>query len=173
MSREKHQPMDQPDRPLNPTPDEPIDVPVDEITHSFVLRLWQETPGQWRGTVRHVQGESRMAFTQLDQAMRWIAHAIHLDNPTAAQIHPQPQASRSRPRWLRLPQLGTTPAWIAAGVLATLVLVVALTSQLGSQTLTGTAAGPTDDINGLLIFLVGLVCGGVAVALWMRSHPRR
>ena len=47
-------------------------LPPDDATQSFVLRLWQTTSGQWRGSVRHVQSDARLAFLTLDQAVRWI-----------------------------------------------------------------------------------------------------
>ena len=40
--------------------------------NSFVIRIWQEFPGQWRGTIRHVQSEAQKAFTTLNQAVQFI-----------------------------------------------------------------------------------------------------
>jgi hypothetical protein len=43
-----------------------------ETSQSFVVRMWQEDPGKWRGSIRHVQSEAHMGFTRVEQALRFI-----------------------------------------------------------------------------------------------------
>lgn len=43
-----------------------------DTSQSFVVRMWQENPGEWRGTIRHVQTQSHLGFTQIEQAARFI-----------------------------------------------------------------------------------------------------
>ena len=43
-----------------------------ETSESFVVRMWQEDPGEWRGTVRHVQSQTQLGFTRVEQATRFI-----------------------------------------------------------------------------------------------------
>jgi hypothetical protein len=48
------------------------DASAAETSESFVIRMWQEAPGEWRGTVRHVQSQVQLGFTQIEQASRFI-----------------------------------------------------------------------------------------------------
>ncbi|MCX6046249.1 MAG: hypothetical protein NT075_14145 [Chloroflexi bacterium] len=155
-------------QPINPPPI----IPADETTHSFVIRLWQETPGQWRGAVRHVQGESRLAFTRLDQAMRWIERTIEIEQPSTEATRTRQEATGWRTWWANLSRGGQTPTWAAAGVLAMLMLVIILTTQEMPGSLAGTAIGTGVGYGGLLPFLACLVLGGLAVVLWVRSTPK-
>lgn len=43
-----------------------------ETSQSFVVRMWEEDPGEWRGTVRHVQSDTQMGFTRIDQVRAFI-----------------------------------------------------------------------------------------------------
>lgn len=43
-----------------------------ETSQSFVVRMWQEDPGEWRGTVRHVQSDTQFGFTRVDQVRAFI-----------------------------------------------------------------------------------------------------
>ncbi len=155
---------------------EPI-LPPDETTHSFVIRFWQELPGQWRGTIRHVQSESRMAFTRLDQAVRWIERLTSANQLTAV-----PPRARNRAAWLwaglqagwvRLLRYQYTPVWALAGMVALLLIVVILTAPDVPGSLAGASVDSGGGSGGLLPFLVGLVIGGLLVMLWVRSTPKR
>jgi hypothetical protein len=44
----------------------------EDTSQAFVLRMWQEDPGEWRGTVRHVQSQVQLGFTHVEQASRFI-----------------------------------------------------------------------------------------------------
>ncbi|CAN5374969.1 hypothetical protein BH10CHL1_BH10CHL1_51310 [soil metagenome] len=148
-------------------------IPSDETTHSFVIRLWQETPGQWRGAVRHVQSESRLAFTRLDQAMRWIERSIEIEPPTVESTRPRRAAPGWRAWWANLPRFEHAPAWAMVGVLAMLILMIVLTKQNMPGSLAGTAAASGGGLGALPPFLIGLVIGGVAVAMWTYSKNSR
>lgn len=150
---------------------EPI-LPPDETTQSYVIRLWQEVPGQWRGTIRHVQSESRMAFTQLDQAVRWIERAMETKRSTVAQPRVQAAVTGLRAWAARILRHQGTPVWAMAGMVAVLLIFVVFVSPEASA-LAGTSVGVVGGFGALLPFLSGLVIGGLAVALWVRSTPRR
>ncbi len=153
---------------------EPI-LPPDDTTHSFVIRLWQEVPGQQRGTIRHVQSEARMAFTRLEQAVRWIERTTVNQaavNQSAVE-QPRNAVTTARTWWQRVTRYPHTPAFALAGMVAVLLLVVVLTTPDMPSSLAGTAAGGAWGVNGLLPFLAGLLIGGLVVVLWVRSTPRR
>ncbi len=44
----------------------------EDTTQSFVLRVWQDQPVEWRGSIRHVQSDAHKGFTSLEQAMRFV-----------------------------------------------------------------------------------------------------
>ncbi|GEM_PF-1641149 len=152
-------------------------LPPDETTHSFVIRLWQEMPGQWRGTIRHVQSESRMAFTRLDQAVRWIERSIETKPPARVQPLARNAANGLRTRlrawWTSIAHYQHTPVFALAGVLAMLIIVVLLTASDVPASLAGASVGSGGSFGGVLPFLVGLVIGGLLVVVWVRSTPRR
>ncbi len=55
--------------------------------------MWQEDPGEWRGTVRHVQSQAQQGFTRIEQVSRFIQqHTIGADKRQAAQ-NPAPRAA--------------------------------------------------------------------------------
>lgn len=144
-------------------------LPPDETTHSFVLRLWQETPGQWRGAIRHVQSDTRLAFLNLDQAVRWIERYLAAD-----QTNVTPGA-RSFPAWLSA-KWASRPRFVASGLvlagsLALLALVVWL-APTTSAPLAGAAIG-AESSTWLTPFLLGLVIGVGIVLLWWRVMAKR
>jgi hypothetical protein len=36
------------------------------------VRMWQEDAGEWRGTVRHVQSDTQLGFTRVEQVRSFI-----------------------------------------------------------------------------------------------------
>ena len=57
-----------------------------ETSESFVVRMWQEDPGEWRGMVRHVQSEAQVGFTHIEQVARFIeAHSSGAGSPAVAK----------------------------------------------------------------------------------------
>ncbi len=161
-------------------------LPTDATTQSFVLRLWQAAPGQWRGTIRHVQSDARMAFLQLDQAIHWIERYLAADQPTAAQPDPRrgPQVAHNAvtARWRRVsPRIAhwwaTRPRFVRPGLalasgLALLALVVTL-SPTTPAALAGATIDSNTGSNELAPFLLGLVVGGGLVAIWWQSTVKR
>ena len=149
-------------------------LPPDDTTQSFVLRLWQTTSGQWRGSVRHVQSDTRQAFSTLDQAVRWIER--YLADRQAAQQTPagpyQPRFLVGIQRWWAVqPRLVTTGLVLAGGV-ALLALVVTL-APAAPASLAGAAIENSGSSNRLGPFIFGLVVGGGLVALWGRLTIKR
>lgn len=151
---------------------EPI-LPPDETTHSFVIRLWQEVPGQQRGTIRHVQSEARMAFTRLEQAVQWIERTTRVTQPTVDKPRLRNVMTGVRAWWATIMQYRYTPTLALAGTIAVILLVVVLTTPDVPGSLAGTSAGAALGETGLLPFLAGLFVGGLLVVLWGRSAPRR
>lgn len=54
--------------------------------NSFILRFVQETAGNgeeetaaWHGTIRHVQSNSEIRFTQLEEALAFLGRYVSLD----------------------------------------------------------------------------------------------
>jgi len=53
--------------------------------------MWQEDPGEWRGTVAHVQSRAQVGFTRLEQASQFIRqHTTQLEKRKAAIAAPRP-----------------------------------------------------------------------------------
>lgn len=149
-------------------------LPPDDTTQSFVLRLWQTTSGQWRGSIRHVQSDARLAFLTLDQAVRWIERYL-----ADGQIAQQTQAGPYQPRfmaqfqrwWSTQPRSVTAGLALAGGV-ALLALVVTL-APAAPASLAGAAVASSSGNNRLGPFLFGLVVGGGLVALWWWLTTKR
>ena len=59
----------------------------DTTIASFVVRFTEETPAAdlpgagWRGVVQHVQTSEQVRFTRIDDALRFMAEYVDLDNP--------------------------------------------------------------------------------------------
>lgn len=53
---------------------------------SFILRFTQELTSDtepmapWRAVIRHVQSDEEAHFTQMDEALAFIAHYVELDD---------------------------------------------------------------------------------------------
>ena len=76
-----------------------------ETSESFVVRMWQEDPGEWRGMVRHVQSEAQVGFTRVEQAARFIeAHSSGAGSPAAVRK----TAAGPAVRWHFAPSRRTT-----------------------------------------------------------------
>lgn len=149
-------------------------LPPDDATQSFVLRLWQTTPGQWRGSVRHVQSDARLAFLTLEQAVRWIERYLAGGQVTQQALKPRykPQFITGLQRWWAAqPRFVTTGLALAGGV-ALLAVVVTL-APAAPVSLAGAAVTNSGNNSRLGPFLLGLAVGGGLVALWSRLTPKR
>lgn len=143
-------------------------LPTDETVHSFVVRFWQEQPGQWRGAIRHVQSDARLAFLDRAQALRWMERYLGsaLSQTAAPQVG---LAARLRAWW----QLGPQPLTVGlslAGGLAVLVVALLLAPPTPA-TLAGTTV--TNRQNDLIPFLFGLLIGVAVMAVWTRLRDKR
>jgi len=167
-------------------------LPPSATTHSFVIRLWQETSGTWRGTIRHVQSNARQPFNSLAGAVRFIEQQMksHREGiwkewmPTTPGMIGNPlldrqpalraRAAPSRPRFSGSPHWGRAPTWAAVALLVVLLATVAvLAPREPLAPLSGTAAGESAWAAVLLAFLVGLAVGGSIVGLWIRATINR
>ncbi len=134
----------------------------DELAQSFLIRLWQERPNVWRGTVRHVQGEGQKSFVRLEQAYRFIEQQI------GGKERKPSAAVPSAPRWA-WPELGRRQlafAWAAMGLVVFVSVALVLVNGGAAGSLSGAAVGAGPGMETLLAFLAGLVVGGVAAWLW-------
>ncbi len=129
-----------------------------ESAQSFVLRIWQEKPGHWRGTIQHVQSQTRRGFERLEQAQQFIERYL----PSSAHT---PNQSMSFPGWLRKPTFKPALALIA------LIVVVVGVMLLSNSYSAGSASGTSISIpslDSILVFLTGAVLGGSAVGVVLR-----
>ena len=147
--------------------------PGDETTQSFVVRLWPEAPGRWRGTVRHVQSQAQRGISSVGQASAFMAEQCRASVATAAAYRPARRAPVGRPvpapGWLG--RRSVRLAGMAAALLAVSLTVVLLAREPGADALAGAAVAPAIS-TGLLTFLAGALVGGAAVACWARLSRR-
>ncbi len=142
----------------------------DEEAQSFVVRVWSEGPGQWRGRVSHVQGDVQQGFTRLSQAVLFMERRVGgYRREPAAEYEPRPAGKRP----LQMTRL-TGRAMRLAAVAATLVVlaigVTLLSGLSGGGRLAGTASGGSLDVEPVLAFLAGAVAGGAAVRVLLRRR---
>lgn len=161
-------------------------LPPDATTQSFVLRLWQAAPGQWRGTIRHVQSDARLAFLNLDQAIHWVERYLTADQRPEQLSDQRPGAHLTQnglgarhqrisariARWW-----ATRPRFVRAGLalaggMALLALAVML-APTTPATLAGATSASNSGSNELPPFLLGVVVGGGLVAIWWQSTGKR
>ncbi len=142
-------------------------IPPDkDRTQSFLIRLWQERPNQWRGTIRHVQSEAQRGFVRLDQAVAFIEQRFNLR--LQQPIREASEAEPARFGWNILGQRRALIAWAATGLVVLLALAFVLTGPVSSRSLSGTAVGVPAEFDIGLAFLLGLVLGGLGMRIWFR-----
>ncbi len=143
-------------------------LPGDPSPQSFVVRFWQEAPGMWRGTVRHVQSKAQRGVSNMEQASAFMLEQRDAAVGRAAPQRPAPLARPRRgylgPRWAPL-------AGVAVALLALSLAVILLTPATGGETLPG-ASIPTSLPAGIAPFIVGALVGG-AVVWRLRGRGRR
>jgi len=145
--------------------------PGDETTQSFVVRLWQEAPGRWRGSVRHVQSQAQRGISRVGQVSAFMTEQCRASVATAAAYRPARRAAVGRPALGWLGGRRFRLAGMAAALLAVSLTVVLLAREPGAGVLAGAAVAPAIS-TGLLIFLTGALVGGTAVACWVRLSRR-
>jgi hypothetical protein len=107
-------------------------LPPSIRTESFVVRLWEETPGEWRGSIRHVQSETRRGFTRLNQVVRFIEQQT-------GQREERRAVPSSRPRFdfgLQMNRRSLTMLALAGGILAIVLVLVLSISGVRVEALT-------------------------------------
>lgn len=144
----------------------------DDSTQSFVVRTWQEPCGNLRGTVRHVQSQTRRGFTRLSQAQKFIEQS--LARPGSA---PAPSTRPVTPRslkWAGLPRRRFLMAASALAIVAAagMVVIASVNVNLPAAVNLGSAVGPGLTIEVILALFIGLVLGCLGSAVWLRRNRR-
>lgn len=142
-------------------------LPTDETVHSFVVRFWQDQPGEWRGAIRHVQSDARLAFLDRAQALRWMERYLGsaLPQSTVPQVT---LGARLRAWWPQWPQPLTVGLSLAGG-LAVLIIALLLAPPTPATLAATTVTNRQDD---LFPFLFGLLAGVVVMAVWTRLRAK-
>jgi hypothetical protein len=130
--------------------------PNDADIQSFVVRFWQEAPGRWRGTVRHVQSQTQRGVNSVSAASAFMSERCRTSGPAR-----RPAFDLG---WLGGRRLRLTG--VAAALLTISLAALFLARDPGSGALVGAAVGAAP--TGLLSFVAGALAGGLAVALWMK-----
>jgi hypothetical protein len=142
--------------------------PSEDNTHSFVLRIWEEEPGQRRGTIRHVQSQSKRGFTKLSQAFDFIERHLSRISSRSASEH-----SASGPLIFlsgrRLRMARQQMAAMAAGLLVLFVFGITMFAPQQSDILLGTTVESGQLASGIS-FLAGILAGVLLAALWQRAR---
>ncbi len=147
----------------------------DNSPQSFVVRTWQESPGNLRGTVRHVQSQAQRGFTRLNQVPKFIEQ--NLAHSTGASSAAQPAATRplaARPavahtlRWAGLPRRKLIMAVSALTIMVVAGLVVSASVDRPAMPVFGSAVGQALPVEVFLALMIGVVLGSLGTALWLR-----
>ncbi len=142
-------------------------TPHTDAPQSFVIRVWRESPRQWRGSVRHVQTQAQRGFERLDQALGFIEQRI-----TAPPVETVQKARRlgSFPQidWSWLGARRLQPVWALGGLAVLLVATLLIVDPNTNIPLSGAAIGRGDEFVLLSAFVGGAILGGLGVALWCR-----
>ena len=140
--------------------------PADAEPQSFVVRVWTEEPGRWRGKVSYVQGNVHKGFTRLIQALEFMEQRLGPAPKEASRPSPR-RSALGRPFQIgRLPRrtLRLAGAMVSLAILAGGALLLSMPSGGGS--LAGAAAGGGLDMAPVLLFAAGALAGATATALW-------
>ena len=142
----------------------------DDSPQSFVVRTWQESPGNLRGTVRHVQSQAQRGFTRLNQVPKFIEQNLAHSTGTSSAAQPvaaRPMAAHTL-RWAGLPRR----KWIMAISALTIVVAAGLVVSAGvdgpALPVFGSAVGSALPVEVFLALIVGIVLGSLGTALWLR-----
>ncbi len=145
--------------------------PHESMPQSFLVRVWQENPQHWRGTIRHVQSQTQRGFTKLDQVVSFIGQRIPAATARAAMDQSPPITGVTLDGiWSRRPVQRL--AWAAIGLAAVVLIALVVVSPNSNAPLTGAAVGG-EIASEIVAFAAGLVLGAIAVYLWFLSRGRR
>lgn len=136
----------------------------EEAAQSFVLRLWQEEPGRWRGRVRHVQSQAQQGFTTLAQATAFVEQQLR-SAPRLARVGRDHEVTASSRLLEWLPRSRTQTAAMAAGFLVLCMAALILVDPTVCAPLMGTAVASGITLDEPVIFLAGVAVGGLVVSL--------
>jgi hypothetical protein len=125
-----------------------------ESPQSFVVRVWQEKPGQLRGTIRHVQTESQRGFERFDQVQQFIQRFAAASKSRLEQP--------SLPNWLRRPRFNLAYGFI---VIIFMFLGIVMLGNSYSAASASASALSVFSLNSIIFFLAGTALGGSAVAI--------
>lgn len=143
---------------------------LDQPTNSFVIRVWQEKPGHWRGTVRHVQSEAQRGFEKLEHVFQFVQEQTGMSGSN--------HKKNIQPNSIKMPTLFEASWFDKPGFkivlgLAVLIVLIASTALLGgisgSVPLTATATGDGGAFNMLAAFVAGFLLGGLVLGWVFRS----
>jgi len=141
------------------------DLQLDDSPQSFVVRTWQESPGNLRGTIRHVQSQAQRGFTRLNQASKFIEqNSAHLTGKSSAA---RPLAAHTL-RWAGVSRRKWVMAASALMIVAAAGLVVSASIDRPALPVFGSAVGPALTVEVFLALIVGMVLGSLGTALWLR-----
>ena len=142
----------------------------DDSPQSFVVRTWQDPPGNLRGTIRHVQSRAQRGFTRLNQVPKFIEqNSAHLTGaPSAAQPAAARPVAAHALRWAGVPRR----KWVMAVSALTIVMAAGLVVGAGVDGLAlpvfGSAVGSALPVEVFLALIVGIVLGSLGTVLWLR-----
>lgn len=146
------------------------DLQPDDSPQSFVVRTWQESPGNLRGTIRHVQSQAQRGFTRLNQASKFIEqNSAHLTGKSSAArpLAARPLAAHTL-RWAGLSRRKWMMAVSALTIVVAASLVVSASIDRPALPVFGSAVGPALTVEVFLALIVGMVLGSLGTALWLR-----
>jgi len=142
--------------------------PTESSTQSFIIRLWQESSGHWRGIIRHVQSNTQRGVTQLDQTVGFIQDQLNVAERAQAPGQPEHTAEqRSVFQWNWIPSRQMRLAMVSIGILVIAGVVVLFTDPGTMKNLAG-AAIDSKFIEGAITFLAGVLGGAGGLAIWSR-----
>jgi len=153
-----------------------------EEPRSFVIRVWQEGPGRWRGKINHVQTQDSRAFTDLEESRKFMAkHLPGMEDLSAVARDKTrhspvdiPVPSRSRlSSWL--PRKRSLRLAMAGGMVLLLAVVTVVFYDLDGNGPKGNLAATVYDASSLgavFVFILGFLAGGIAIAAWLFSRRK-
>lgn len=146
-----------------------------EEPQSFVIRVWREGLGRWRGKISHVQSKDSRAFTRLEESTRFMAERLpavgtreeKLDSRILT-LTPSNLQSLISNSFKRLPRRCSLRLAMAAAAICVVAAIAVLVYPSGdfSGSIVGTAQGSGLETG--LIFFLGAVAGGVTVGIVVR-----
>jgi hypothetical protein len=143
---------------------------LDDSTQSFVVRTWQESPGNLRGTIRHVQSQARHSFTQLSQTQEFIEQNWARSSNVAIAAAKSATARPIKFTGLHRHRRRVLMAASALVIVLAATLTVIASINLPMAAILGGAVGPSLSIEVILALFIGLALGSLGSAIWLRRN---